>query len=100
MIEPTGNEPLTQFGAQIDTPFVALPDFVSGECVTQDGATFFAITITPGDGPRTDDVNSDTSIPWGLHPIDYNLALGDLIDLVAAQAAALDAEVAPSDEAE
>jgi hypothetical protein len=100
MIEPTGNEPLTQFGAQIDTPFVALPDFVSGECVTQDGATFFAITIEAGDGPRTDDVNSDTSIPWGLHPIDYNLALGDLVDLVAAQAAALDGVVEESDDGE
>jgi hypothetical protein len=98
MIEPTGNEPLTQFGAQIDTPFVALPGFVSGECVTQDGATFFAITITAGSGPRTDDVNSDTSIPWGLHPIDYNLALGDLVDLVAAQAAAVDQPAASPDE--
>lgn len=100
MIEPTGNEPLTQFGAQIDTPFVALPDFVSGECITQDGATFFAITISAGDGPRTDDVNSDTSIPWGLHPIDYNLALGDLIDLVATQAASVSRSADPSGEAE
>jgi hypothetical protein len=88
MIDPTGNEPETELGVPIDTPYVALPDFVSGECISEDGVVYLGITVHPGPGPRTDDLRSDTSLPWGLHPIDYNLALGDLVDLVAAQAAA------------
>lgn len=88
MIDPTGPEPLASLGAEIDTPFVALPDLVSGECVEDDGAVYLAITVMAGDGPRTDGLRSDTSLPWGLHPIDYNLAMGDLVDLVAAQSAA------------
>lgn len=88
MVDPTGNDPETELGAAIETPYVALPDFVTGECVSKDGRNYFQITVNAGPGPRTDDLRSDTSLPWGLHPIDYNLALGDLVDLVAAQSAA------------
>lgn len=89
MIDPTGNEPEIELGAAIDTPFVALPDFVTGECLAGGGVVYLGITVNAQDGPRTDTLRSDTSLPWGLHPIDYNLALGDLIDLVETQAAAM-----------
>jgi hypothetical protein len=88
MIDPTGNEPLAELGSEIETPYVALPDFVTGECISEGGVVYLGITVNAGDGPRTDVLRSDTSLPWGLHPIDYNLALGDLVDLVEAQAAA------------
>jgi Protein of unknown function (DUF3089) len=91
MIDPTGNDPQTELGAPIDTPYVALPDFVSGECVTDGDKVYLAITVNAGDGPRADTLRSDTSLPWGLHPIDYNLTQGDLVDLVEAQAAAFTA---------
>ncbi len=89
MIDPTGIDPVGELGVQVDTPYVSLPDFVTGECVEGDGVVYLAITVQAGPGPRTDVLRSDTSVPWGLHPIDYNLALGDLIELVAAQAEAL-----------
>lgn len=89
MIDNAGIDSQATFGAPVETPYVALPDFVSGECVTQDGRTYLAITVMAGDGPRTDTLNnSSTGIPWGLHPLDYSLALGDLVDLVEQQAAA------------
>jgi pimeloyl-ACP methyl ester carboxylesterase len=92
MIDPTGNDPVAELGAPVETPYVALPDFVTGECVSDDGRVYLAITVNGQDGPRTNDLRSDTSLPWGLHPIDYNLALGDLVDLVETQAGALTSE--------
>jgi len=88
MIDNTGIDPVATFGAAIETPYVALPGLVSGECVTQDGRTYLAVTVHPGDGPRTDSLNTEDAIGWGLHPLDYSLAMGDLVDLVAAQGAA------------
>ena len=41
-----------------------------------------------GDGPRADDVPGDLSPEWGLHLVDVNLVMGDIVRNVAAQAAA------------
>ena len=73
----------------ITTPFVTLPGFVRGECVTRDGFSYLSISIDadPAD-PRADDVQGDLSPEWGLHVIDANLAMGDLVELVATQARA------------
>lgn len=91
MIDNTGIDPVVNFGAAIETPYVGLPGLVSGECVTADGRTYLGVTVHPGDGPRTDSLNTEDAIGWGLHPLDYNLAMGDLVDLVEAQGAAMPA---------
>ena len=39
-------------------------------------------------GPRADDVPGDLTPEWGLHLIDVNLVMGDVVDDVAAQATA------------
>lgn len=93
MIDNTGIDPVATFGAPIETPYVALPGLVSGECVTQDGRTFLAVTVHPGDGPRTDSLNTEDAIGWGLHPLDYSLAMGDLVDLVETQGSAVNGAV-------
>ena len=35
--------------------------------------------------PRTDDITGDLTPSWGLHLVDIDLAMGDLIDAVRRQ---------------
>ena len=66
-----------------------LPDLVSARCVSDGTFTWLDLTVVadPAD-PRVDDIGGDLTPEWGLHLVDVNVALGDLIDVVAAQAAA------------
>ena len=77
-------------GAEITTPWVMLPDFVEAECVVRDGFSYLEITVLadPAD-PRTDDIGGDMLLPsFGLHIVDANLAMGDLVEIVGRQAEA------------
>ncbi|HUK90051.1 MAG TPA: DUF3089 domain-containing protein [Blastocatellia bacterium] len=73
----------------IDTPFVSVPGLLSSECVSNEKGSYLAVTVhgNPG-GPRTDDIPGDVVVggqvlaDWGLHLIDVNLAIGNLIDIV------------------
>ena len=71
----------------ITTPFVRLPGMVTGACRTTGDVTYLAATVSPDqDGPRADDIVGDLSPQWGLHLVDINLVMGNLVDDVAAQA--------------
>jgi len=77
------------------TPFVALPGFISGECVSKDGFTYLSAKLAPNPAdPRTDDINGDVGAgnmilkDWGLHLIDVNIAMGNLVDIVGQQSKA------------
>lgn len=73
----------------IDTPFVSVPGLVSGQCAAKDGFNYLRATVHPDPaGPRADDVPGDLTPEWGLHLIDVNLVMGDVVDDVAAQATA------------
>ncbi len=76
---------------EITTPWVTLPDFIEAECVVLDGSSYLEITVLadPSD-PRTDDIAGDIPpLPFfGLHIIDANLAMGDLVEIVGRQAGA------------
>lgn len=80
-------------GASIETPYAAMPGMLSAECVEADGHTYLAIEVAgdPAD-PRADDIIGDVVVggevlaDWGLHLIDMNVAMGNLIDIVKAQA--------------
>jgi hypothetical protein len=84
--------PWTTDGAVIETPFVMLPGMLSARCVNQGGFSYLAVNIAsdPAD-KRTDqivgDVVTDGAVQpgWGLHLIDMNLALGNLVDIVKRQ---------------
>ena len=75
-------------GVTVATPFVALPGLLTGECKAVDGANVLAIRTEadPAD-PRTDSIGGDVVAGgqliegWGLHLIDVNAALGDLVAL-------------------
>jgi hypothetical protein len=79
----------------IDTPFVGVPGLLTGECKTNEHATFLEVTVhgDPSD-PRVDDITGDIGVAgkpvasWGLHLIDVGLAMGDLLEVVRQQSRA------------
>jgi Protein of unknown function (DUF3089) len=76
----------------INTPFVSVPGLLTAECVSNENGSYLAVTVhgNPAD-PRTDDITGDVvtngqvQASWGLHLIDVNLAIGNLVDIVAQQ---------------
>lgn len=85
-------EPWVEGGPAVTTPFVSTPGLLSGECVRKDGFHYLAVTTNadPAD-PRTDRISGDVvqngvvAKDWGLHLIDMNVAMGDLVGLVKTQ---------------
>ena len=77
-------------GVEITTPWVVLPDFVEAECVVRDGFSYLEITVlADSSDPRTDDIGGDILLPsFGLHIVDANVAMGDLVEIVGQQAEA------------
>jgi hypothetical protein len=79
----------------IDTPFVSVPGLLTAKCTTNENATYLEVTVhgDPAD-PRVDDITGDVGLPtnplanWGLHLIDVNLSMGNLVDIVGQQARA------------
>ncbi len=79
----------------IKTPFVSVPGLLTGECVQNEKGSYLAVTVhgNPKD-PRTDDIVGDIVVAgqvqanWGLHLIDVNVAMGNLVDIVGKQSKA------------
>jgi Protein of unknown function (DUF3089) len=80
----------------IDTPFVSVPGLLTAKCTSNENASgYLEVTVNgnPSD-PRVDDIVGDLGAPpnvlsnWGLHLIDVNLVMGDLVDVVAKQSKA------------
>ena len=77
----------------IETPFVSVPGLVTARCATNANATYLEITVhgDPAD-PRADDIPGDlmalgrAQANWGLHLVDMNLTIGNLVDVVRDQA--------------
>ena len=64
-------------------------------CTTNANATYLEITVHPNPSDRrTDEIigdlgaNGQIQANWGLHLIDMNLAMGNLVDIVGQQAKA------------
>jgi hypothetical protein len=76
----------------IDTPWVSVPGLLMAQCVANDKGSYLEVTVhgNPAD-PRTDDIagdvmtNGEINASWGLHLIDVNLAIGNLVDIVRQQ---------------
>ena len=73
---------------EITTPYVRLPGLVSGRCASKDGFNWLEATVHASSGPRADDIPGDLSPEWGLHLVDVNLVMGDIVRQVQAQATA------------
>jgi len=79
----------------ITTPFVSVPGMLTAECVANDSGSYLAVTVH-GDpaGPRASDIVGDVVVngqvlpEWGLHLIDVNLAMGNLLEIVGKESQA------------
>jgi hypothetical protein len=73
----------------IGTPFVTTPGLVTTTCVNNGGFSYLSVHVNakPRD-PRSDTISGDVmagrniNAMWGLHLIDMNLSMGDLVELV------------------
>jgi hypothetical protein len=82
----------------IDTPFVTLPGMLTGECVSNDSGSYLAVSVH-GDpsGQRVNDIPGDIVVggeiirAWGLHLVDVQVAIGNLIDIVGQESKAFTA---------
>ncbi len=68
------------------TPFVRLEGWWDGRCVSDDRFDWLQVTSTwtPEDR-RPADLGGRITPQWGLHLVDVNVALGNLLDLVRSQ---------------
>jgi len=80
----------------VDTPYVALPDFYAGRCVTlPSGFSYLEVSSAPRAGdPRVSpfDLRRSRGLGFagmGLHLLDLQLEQGDLVAMIARRAAAL-----------
>lgn len=90
--------PWTDPPRPVRTPFVQLPGLLTAECVDSPGGDYLAVSVrrSPGDVRRGEIagdviVRGQTSPDYGLHLIDLNLAMGNLLGIVARQSAAYQA---------
>ena len=92
IVDNSNTAPAWARGVAVTTPFVALPGLLTAECRSIDGANVLAVRTDadPAD-PRTDSIPGDVVYQgqvvasWGLHLIDVNATLGDLVTLAQAQ---------------
>ena len=82
-------------GVKVSTPFATTPGLLTAQCVHEAGAHYLAMSISPAPGDvRTPDIQGDVLVAgqvqkdWGLHLVDMNIAMGDLVAIVGKQAAA------------
>lgn len=80
-------------GVQPQTPFISVPELLSAQCTEREGARYLEVSVKADlADPRTDDIPGDVVIAgklqrrWGLHLIDMELTMGNLLALVGYQA--------------
>jgi hypothetical protein len=73
----------------IETPWVSVPGLLTAECKSNETATYLEVTVhADPSGARTGDIVGDLTPDWGLHLVDFNIAMGNLVDIVGQQAKA------------
>ena len=70
------------------TPYVTYPGEFSAHCQTSGGATWLQVDRTTSPTDHRPGVSSVGGARWGLHVVDVNIALGNLVDLVRSEATA------------
>jgi hypothetical protein len=86
IIGTTKPQPWVNPERPIETPWVSVPGLLTAECKSNENATYLEVTVHPDpSGKRTSDIIGDLTPDWGLHLIDFNIAIGDLVDIVGQQ---------------
>ncbi|HWP65741.1 MAG TPA: DUF3089 domain-containing protein [Candidatus Limnocylindria bacterium] len=87
ILEPDWVDPAR--GVEITTPFVTLPKFLDAECAESNGHVYLSLIVHGDpDDPRIDDIGGDLTPEWGMHLIDANVAMGNLVRIAKRQARA------------
>lgn len=90
LIASAGDAP-NDYGVPVETPFVKLPGLLSAECRSNATHDWLAVTVNAEAGPRADDIPGDVVVngeilaDWGLHLIDVNIAMGNLVEMARRQ---------------
>ena len=80
-------EPWTVGGRPIATPFVRVVGLLKGQCRSNAFATYLEVSVERGpDSPASRDIQGDLAEPLGLHLVDMEVAMGNLVDLVGQEA--------------
>jgi hypothetical protein len=89
IVGTTKPKPWIKAEQPIETPWVSVPGLLTAECKSSETATYLEVTAHPDPaGTRTDDIIGDLTPDWGLHLVDFNISMGNLIDIVGEQAKA------------
>ena len=82
-------------GKTIDTPWVSVPGLLKTQCVDNEHGSYLEVTVNGNPSePRAHDIVGDVmggnqpNAAWGMHLLDVNLTLGNLLDIVAQQSKA------------
>ncbi len=75
----------TVAGASVSTPWVEYPDLYTARCESAGAASWLQVTDIATSGDARPRVTDTLGAQWGLHLDDINLALGNLVDVVARQ---------------
>lgn len=84
----------TRETAKLDTPFAKVPGLLSTDCVTTDTHHYLELRINANAADsRTDDIAGDIltaegtpDAGWGMHLLDANVGMGDLLTILDKQA--------------
>jgi hypothetical protein len=69
------------------TPWVSTPLQYTGQCKSANGATWLQLTDIGGAKDKREQVAEVPGPLWGTHLVDVNIALGNLVGMVALQTA-------------
>jgi pimeloyl-ACP methyl ester carboxylesterase len=72
---------------KISTPWVTEPGLYTGQCQYHDGASWLQVSAPVHTGDPRPVVQQTIGPTWGLHLVDVNIALGNLVTLVGDEAA-------------
>jgi hypothetical protein len=88
-VEPWADPSVIDGDAYAAAAWVEVPGLLTGECVNDGTFNYLEVTVNadPAD-PRVDDIPGNLTPQWGLHLVDMNLVMGDLVALAQSQATA------------
>jgi pimeloyl-ACP methyl ester carboxylesterase len=72
----------------VSTAWVTEPDLYTGQCDDNDGASWLQVSAPVHPGDTRPVVKQTIGPTWGLHLVDVNIALGNLVSLVGDEARA------------
>ena len=72
----------------VKTPWITFPGEYTARCRSAGGATWLQVDRVARPGDDRPAVHESLGPAWGLHEVDVNIALGNLVALVRAEAAA------------